>query len=176
MLVVVQEVMPSICRKKKNLEVTAIDTSPGAIEVCRLRGIKDARVSAFEDFSQENFDTILMLMNGTGIIGKLRKLDDFFGKIRILVNPDGQVILDSSDLSYLFDPDEDGGIWIDPAQGYYGELSYSLSYRGRTSDFFDWLYVDYNSLNLAATKNGFLCELLEEGEHYDYVARLTLKK
>lgn len=163
-------------QKEKNKNVTAIDTSEGAVEVCKLRGIKDARKVSFEEFTGEKFDTLLLLMNGTGIIGKLKDLDEFFQKIKSLMTSRGQVLIDSSDLSYLFDPDEDGGIWIDPDQGYYGELIYTLSYKDQTSEAFPWLYLDFNSLHLAASKNGFNCELLEEGEHYDYLAKLSLKK
>lgn len=159
--------------KEKNLSVTAIDTSKGAIEVCRKRGISDVRNIAFEDLSEEKYDTILLLMNGTGIVGKMRKLDAFFQKLKSILNPKGQVLIDSSDLVYLFDTDEDGGVWVDAGKGYYGELTYSLSYNGKTSDKFDWLYLDFDSLSLAASKNGFSCDLVQKGEHYDYLARLT---
>lgn len=161
-------------QEKRGMEVTAIDTSEGAIEVCKLRGVKDARKIAFEDLSGEKYDTIILLMNGTGIVGRLNKLDTFFLKVKELLKPGGQVLIDSSDLSYLFDPDEDGGIWVDAASGYYGELQYRLSYGRESSETFDWLYLDYNSLSLAASKNGFRCELLKEGEHYDYLAKLTI--
>ena len=163
-------------QKEKKLAVTAIDTSEGAIEICKKRGIIDARNISFEDLSEEKYDTILMLMNGTGIVGKMRNLDAFFKKLRSLLNPEGQVLIDSSDLVYLFDTDEDGGVWVDAAHGYYGELTYSLSYKGETSETFDWLYLDFDSLYLASAKNGFNCELVKKGEHYDYLARLTLKK
>ena len=165
----------SVYLQQKNFSVTAIDTSEGAIEVCRKRGISDARNVAFEDLSEEKFDTILLLMNGTGIVGKMNRLDAFFGQIKELLKANGQVLIDSSDLIFLFDPDEDGGIWVDAAEGYYGELTYSLSYKAETSKSFDWLYLDFDSLSLAATKNGFSCEKVIEGEHYDYLARLTLK-
>lgn len=163
-------------QEERKLGVTAVDTSEGAIEVCRLRGIKDARQVSFNGLSDESYDTILLLMNGTGIIGRLHKLDQFFNKIKELLNPGGQVLLDSSDLSYLYDPDEDGGIWIDAAAGYYGELQYSLKYKNETSAAFDWLYLDFNSLSLAANKNGFQCDLVQEGEHYDYLAKLSLNR
>lgn len=160
----------------RKMQVTAIDSSKGAIEVCQLRGIRDARNIHFESLTGEKFDTILLLMNGTGIVGKLKQLDNFFQKVRELLAPKGQVLIDSSDLSYLLDPDDDGGIWVDPSEGYYGELNYRLSYKEETSDAFDWLYLDFHSLDLAAHKNGFECELVQKGEHYDYLARLTVNK
>jgi SAM-dependent methyltransferase len=162
-------------QEERKLEVVGIDTSAGAIDVCRSRGISDARNIAFEELSEEKFDTVLLLMNGTGIVGKMKFLDRFFGRLKDLLSKDGQVLIDSSDLIYLFDADEDGGVWVDSSKGYYGELTYRLSYKGETSNSFDWLYLDFQSLSLAATKNGFNCEKVFEGEHYDFLARLSIK-
>lgn len=158
-------------QQKKKLEVTAIDISPGAIEIAKLRGVEDARTLDFFELKDEKFDTILFLMNGTGIIGKLEKLDHFFEHCKTLLSLKGKILIDSSDLRYLFDEDEDGGIWIDNEK-YYGEMEYSLSYKGSVSKPFDWLYIDFNLLNLAAAKKGFTCKLLKEGEHFDYLAEL----
>ena len=162
-------------QEERKVKVTAIDTSGGAIEICRDRGIKDARVISFYEFSEEKFDTILLLMNGTGIIGKMANLDHFFLKLKELLQPSGQVLIDSSDLSFLFDPDEDGGFWINPEEGYYGEMKYRLSYGNQTSEEFDWLYLDFNSLHLAAEQHNFDCELVRQGEHYDYLGKLSRK-
>lgn len=162
-------------QNEAKLEVMAIDTSKGAIEICKERGIKNAFQQDFFQLKDEKFDTILLLMNGSGIVGKLNKLDNFFNQLRNLLILNGQVLIDSSDLSYLLDLEEDGGVWIDPNEPYYGELRFSISYKKQQSDAFDWLYIDFNSLALAALKNGFNCELVKEGEHYDYLARLTVK-
>jgi len=150
-----------------NLMVKAIDTSPGAIEIAKERGLKNAMVQDFYKISSERFDSILMLMNGTGIIGKLDHIDQFFQHCHELLNTNGQIILDSSDLIYLFDDE-----FID-SEEYYGQLTYELSYKGETSDPFDWLYVDKEILQKAATNNNFTCEIVLEGEHYDYLAVLT---
>ena len=163
-------------QKERHREVTAIDTSGGAIEICKKRGISDARNLAFEKLSEEKFDTILLLMNGTGIIGKMRFLDNFFQQLKNLLAANGQVLIDSSDLIYLFDADEDGGVWVDSSKGYYGELTYRLSYKGETSKDFPWLYLDFDSLYLEAAKNGFHCEQVFEGQHFDYLAKLSLKQ
>lgn len=158
-------------QEERGLKVTAIDISPGATEISKLRGVKDARCLNFFDLKNEKFDTLLFLMNGTGIIGKLDNLDYFFEHCKTLLSKKGKIIIDSSDLRYLFDEDEDGGIWIKNEQ-YYGELEYRLGYKGSVSAPFHWLYLDYNLLNLAATKSGFTCKLLKEGEHFDYLAKL----
>lgn len=157
--------------QKQNKSVFAIDVSKGAIKTSKLRGVKHAAVQDFFTIKNKKFDTVLMLMNGSGIIGKLKNLNHFFTHLKTILNPNAKVLLDSSDLRYLFDTDDDGGIWVNPNQ-YYGELSYQIGYKNNWSAPFDWLYIDFESLKLAAIANNFTCELLEKGEHYDYLAML----
>ena len=155
----------------RNLEVTSIDISPNAIQACALRGLKNAKVQDIMTLENEKFDTILLLMNGTGIFGTLKETPNFLNKLKSLLHPNGQILIDSSDIIYMFDQDEDGAYEI-PANGYYGELTFTVSYKNETEDPFPWLYLDYNTLQNAAFANGLQCELILEGEHYDYLARL----
>lgn len=156
----------------KKLPVTGIDISAGAIEVAIEQGLKDARNINFFELEHESYETLLFLMNGTGIIGKLKNLDHFFEHCRSLLTPEGRILIDSSDLRYLFDEDEDGGIWIEMGSEYYGQLEFSISYKNEISAVFDWLYLDFKILSIAAAKSGFSCEMIKEGEHYDYLAEL----
>ncbi|GGF18573.1 class I SAM-dependent methyltransferase [Flavobacterium limi] len=158
----------------RNLDVTSIDISEKAIETCKLRGVKKAKVQNILDFEEEKFDTILLLMNGTGIFGKLKNCNSYLSKLKSLLNPGGQILIDSSDIIYMFDEDEDGGKWIPSDKNYYGELVFTISYKGEKEEPFDWLYLDYNTLQNAAVANGLKCELILEGEHYDYLAKLTI--
>ncbi|WP_343695723.1 class I SAM-dependent methyltransferase [Flavobacterium sp.] len=158
----------------RNLDVTAIDISQKAIETCKLRGVENALVENILDFEGDKFDTILLLMNGTGIFGKLKNANTYLSKLKSLLNPDGQILIDSSDIIYMFDEDEDGGKWIPSETEYYGELTFSISYKGEKEETFDWLYLDYNTLQNAAIANGLKCELITEGEHYDYLAKLSI--
>ncbi|MBA4134730.1 MAG: SAM-dependent methyltransferase [Flavobacterium sp.] len=162
----------SLFLQQKGFEVTAIDISPKAIQACQLRGVKDARIQHLLELENEQFDTILLLMNGTGIFGTLAETCKYLQKLKSLLTPNGQIILDSSDIIYMFDQDEEGAYMV-PATGYYGELTFNVSYKGQTEDAFPWLYLDYNTLQNAAHANGLQCELLLEGNHFDYLARLT---
>lgn len=158
----------------RNLDVTSIDISEKAIETCKLRGVKNAKVQNILDYEGEKFDTIILLMNGVGIFGKLENCNTFLSKLRSLLNPGGQILLDSSDIIYMFDEDEDGGKWIPSNNDYYGELVFNISYKGEKEEPFHWLYLDYNTLQNAAAANGLNCELILEGEHYDYLAKLSI--
>ena len=157
----------------RNLAVTSIDISEKAIETCKLRGVKNAKVQNILDYEGEKFDTIILLMNGVGIFGKLENCNKYLSKLKSLLNEGGQILLDSSDIIYMFDEDEDGGKWI-PSNNYYGELVFNISYKGEKEEPFNWLYLDYNTLQNAAIANGLKCELLLEGEHYDYLAKLSI--
>jgi SAM-dependent methyltransferase len=158
----------------RNLDVVSIDISEKAIETCRLRGLKNTQVQNVLDFKGEKFDTILLLMNGTGIFGKLENCNKYLSKLKSLLNLGGQILIDSSDIIYMFDEDEDGGKWIPSETEYYGELTFTISYKGEKEETFDWLYLDYNTLQNAAIANGLKCELIMEGEHYDYLAKLSI--
>ncbi|MFB9077522.1 class I SAM-dependent methyltransferase [Flavobacterium procerum] len=161
-------------QNERHLDVTAIDISPKAIETCLLRGIEKAEVKNILDYEGEKFDTILLLMNGTGIFGKLKNCNEYLAKLKSLLNPEGQILIDSSDIIYMFDEDEDGGKWIPSDNDYYGELEFTISYKGEKEESFDWLYLDYNTLQNAAIANGLKCELISEGSHYDYLAKLSI--
>ena len=155
--------------------VTAIDTSKGAIETCKLRGVRNAIHTNLYDYKTQKFDTLLLLMNGIGIAQKLNQLDAFFSHLKSLLKPNGQILVDSSDIMYMYESDaEDGGYWIPDGIEYYGEVDFYMEYKGQKSTTFPWLYVDYNTLQRAAIYNGLDCELVFEGDHYDFLARLTI--
>jgi SAM-dependent methyltransferase len=161
-------------QNERKLDVTAIDISENAVRACQLRGIENVKVANILDLDEENkFDTILILMNGTGIFGTLNETAKYLQKLKSLLNVGGQILIDSSDLIYMYDQDEDGAYSI-PADGYYGELTFTVKYKGITEDTFPWLYLDYNTLQNAAIANGLKCELLLEGEHFDYLAKLSI--
>ena len=168
----------------RNLDVTSIDISANAIQACTLRGLKKAKIQDIMTLENETFDTILLLMNGAGMCGRLKNIPNFLLKLKALLNPGGQILLDSSDIIYMFDDDEAEGKWSASAnqpsasspskKAYYGEIVFNISYKGEKEIPFDWMFIDYNTLQNAAIANGLQCELLIEGEHYDYLARLSV--
>ena len=154
-------------------EVTAIDISELSVEVMRKRGVKDARaIDLYDERLSDTFDTILLLMNGSGIIGNLSNMEKFFRTMKRLLRPNGCIYMDSSDLKYLFE-EEDGSYLIDIANDYYGLIDFQMQYKQVKGDSFDWLYIDFDTLTFYAEQYGFKTELIYEGEHYDYLAKLT---
>jgi len=150
----------------KKLDISALDISPKSIEICQLRGVKNVICKNVLEFSGETFDTILLLMNGTGIFENLSRIDAYLQKLYSLLNTDGRILIDSTDILYMFDRDEDGGVYI-PADGYYGELDYVVHYKGESEEPIQWLYLDFDTLRNAAENNGFKAEnVLQDGDSY----------
>jgi hypothetical protein len=86
--------------------------------------------------------------------------------LKTLLNKDGQILFDSSDIAYLYK----GNL---PRQGYYGEIQYQYSYKKLKTEWFNWLYVDEHTLQKIAIETGFNMEVLIEDEFGQYLTRLT---
>jgi len=165
----------SLYLQEKGFDVMAIDTSKGAIEVCKLQGVKNTKKIDLLQLKNETFDTILLLMNGTGIFQNLENTSKYLNHLKSLLNPNGQILIDSSDLQYMYDPTEEGGIMV-PADRYYGELEFTMRYKDMESEPFDWLYLDERTFKDICTLNNLEFEVISRGENFDYLARIILEK
>ena len=163
----------SLVLQERGMDVTAIDISPLSVETMKERGVK--KVFEQDFFTLESqFDSILMLMNGIGIVGTLERMPEFFKQLDKILAPRGQVLCDSSDISYVFET-EDSIVELPDDMGYYGEHSFQMQYKDTIGEPFDWLYIDADTLRQKAGRNGYAVEVVAEGEHYDYLARITKK-
>ena len=184
-----QEILKGSTFQNAITSIKTIDISPLSCEAMKLRGVKDVecinlfnpqlgnantKTSHYTESTEDNdgFDTILLLMNGTGIAGKIANLPALFQHLKSLLNPNGQILIDSSDLKYIYE-NEDGSFDIDLNGPYYGEVDYQMVYGKTQGEPFDWLYVDFPLLKSIAESCGLQGELIADGEHYDYLARLS---
>jgi SAM-dependent methyltransferase len=145
---------------------TALEISPGACQVMRQRGVKRVIEGDIFDFSENEFQTALMMMNGLGLAGTLNRLADLLEGVFSRLTPNGQILADSSDVKYIF---FDQQVSKTP---YYGELSYTYEYRGEKDLAFPWLFVDIDRLTKEASKLGLVVQILFEEED-QYLARIT---
>ena len=148
------------------IDVTAIDISPLAVQVMQHRGVVKASEVNIFTYHPGKFDTLLLLMNGIGLAADLNGLKILLTHLKTLLNPGGQILFDSSDISYLYK----GNI---PTDRYYGEIDYQYQYKKLKTDWFKWLYIDEQTLLPIAAEVGFKAEVLLEDDYGQYLARLT---
>ena len=146
----------SLVLQERGMDVTAIDISPLSVETMKEREVK--KVIEQDFFTLEGqYDTILMLMNGIGIVGTLERMPEFFRQLDKILAPEGQLLCDSSDISYVFE-DEEGLIDIPNEMDYYGEHSFRMQYKDTIGEPFDWLYIDEDTLKEKARRYGYTAE------------------
>ncbi|QIA07923.1 class I SAM-dependent methyltransferase [Draconibacterium halophilum] len=163
----------SLILQKKGYSVTALEKSEISAEVMRKQGIVKVVHADIFEYNEKQFNTILLLMNGSGIGGTIEGLKKLLNHLKSLLLDGGQILIDSSDIKYLFD-EEDGSHWVDLANNnYYGEMQYKVSFRKSVANF-DWLFIDFNTLQLIASEIGYTSTLLEKGTQNDYLAKLKL--
>lgn len=151
----------------QGIDVTALEISPLACGIMRQRGV--ARVVQADAFTYagERFDTILMLMNGIGLAGTLSGVETLLSQCAKLLNEGGQLLFDSSDISYLY---QDGD--MPEPQTYRGEIQFQYEYGREVGDPFSWVYVDQNTLIEIAQRLGWVVQILHEDEYDQYLARM----
>lgn len=152
-------------------DISLIDISPGAVKVMQLQHLAQARQRDIFHLNQEKYDTLLLLMNGIGIVETIKGLHIFLEHAKSLLNSGGQIIFDSSDLMYLYPSIQE----IEAQKRYYGEVVYVMKYKNIFSQAFGWLYIDMEMLSQIAKEHAYRIEILHEGPHHEYLARLELR-
>lgn len=159
--------------QSRGFDVTGLDSSLGACEIMKARGLKKVVRDDIEDTTLKGFDTILMMMNGIGITSTVAGLKHFLQKLPSMLNPGGQCIFDSTNLIYLY-KERDGSVYLNLNDSYYGEIEFQMEYKGFVSQPFTWLYADFDTLDWMADDYGLSAEILAEGKNYSFLARLTV--
>lgn len=150
-------------------DVTALELSTPACEIMEKRGVKKIINENIFDYQNEKYDTLLFLMNGIGLVENIEGLKGLFEHAKTLLNPGGQLLFDSSDINYYYPSEKDK-----PAH-YYGEITFQYKYKGQKGKPFGWLYIDQNELIKIGNQMGWLVQILDEDQHYQYLARMELK-
>ena len=166
----------SLYLQKNRFDVTGIDISKNACKCCKERGVKNIVNDNFFSLpTTQKYDTLLLMMNGIGFVGSVAKLDAFFNKAKQLLAPKGQILLDSSDIKYMFEDDDEEiqEIFYGENEAYYGEVTYLMEYKNIAGEPFKWLFADPDLLKTKAEEFGLRFEKLIDGSNHDYLARLT---
>lgn len=159
----------SLILQENDFNVFALENSPGCIQVMKEKGVKNYLHQDFRKHTGK-YDTILVLMNGLGLARRLKRVPDFLIKCASMLNPDGQILVDSSDINYLY---ESG---IPKPSGYYGEVKYQYEYQGQKGDWFRWVYVDQKTLERVVKNTGLEVEIIYIDQNDQFLARIVHSK
>jgi SAM-dependent methyltransferase len=156
------------------MRVLAIDVSTYAVEIMTKRGVKEVQCVNVFEFHQRQFDTLLMMMHGIGLVGDLPGLDRFLEHAHKLLKPGGQIVCDSLEVRSTTDPIHWAYLEANRRAGhYFGEIPMQVEYKGQIGPLFGWLHVDPETLIVHAKKMGWFCQVVFQEKSGDYLAQLT---
>jgi SAM-dependent methyltransferase len=165
----------SLVLQERGVDVTAIEVLPSLVQILEERGVKQVKAASWMDVDAGSFDTVLMMMNGLGLVETLPGLRVFFAEARRLLRPGGQVIADTTDVRVKMDPAAArSGTLKRPDGRYLGELHFQLEFEGRKGPPFSQLWVDPETLERSAIESSWGCEVvLAPDEYGNFLVRLT---
>lgn len=163
----------ALALQQRGLEVCAVEILPELVELLERRGVRDARPGSVSHLPAGRWDTILMLMNGLGLPETLAGLDRFLAGAGRHLAPGGQILADSTDVRSLASGvAQDGGLPVRADGRYVGEIQFRLAFGDMQGEPFSQLYVDPDTLCEVGVRHGWAFEVVAEGEHGAYLARL----
>jgi len=164
----------SLYLQEKGFDVTGIDNSPGAIRVCKLRGLKKALVRPVDEidkFRAGSFDTIIMLGNNFGLFGSRRGARSILKKMARITTPDARIIAatldpyktDSSDhLDYHRRNRRRGRMG--------GQIRFRVRFGRIVGDWFDYLFVSQAEMTEILEDTDWRIKELLDSEKANYAA------
>ena len=156
----------SLYLQEKGFDVTALEISELATQVIESRGVKKWVQQDIFQHKDAKYDTLLFLMNGIGLVQSIPGLYAFLQHAETLLNPGGQLLFDSSDVTYFYTE----GL---PKEGpYFGEIRFQYEYKGVQGAPFQWLYIDQATLIQIGHATGWVVQILDEDDHFQYLARM----
>ncbi len=157
--------------QQKNMDVTALDLSATSCHILQQRGVQKVIQTDIFELKDQQYDTLLFLMNGIGLAGTVEGFKKLLAHCKTLLTEKGQLIFDSSDISYLY---EDYG--IPRPSHYFGEITYQYEYKGQRGAPFQWLYLDQETLIKIAHSEGWVVQILFEDGSDQYLVRMEVIK
>lgn len=157
----------SLAMQEHGLQVTSVDISVKAVRVMKERGCLDARIGHVFDTYAEKFDTVFVILN-IGIVQNLGGLTKFLKHLDLIMADGGQLITDSIDPRNSEDELYRKYTEDKAAKGcYLGERTLRFEYRDQTSDWFEWVHIDPETLHQYVARAGFSMKHLgSDGKRY----------
>ena len=135
----------SLLLQRRGVDVTALDVSEGAIEVCRRRGVRSTFLGSVADLAAtdpEPFDTFVLFGNNLGLLGSPRGARDLLGVLASVATPGARVVGTMLDPYSTTDPRHLAYHERNKAAGRLaGEVVLRIRYQDVTTPWFDLLWV-----------------------------------
>jgi 2-polyprenyl-3-methyl-5-hydroxy-6-metoxy-1,4-benzoquinol methylase len=166
----------SLYLQEKGFSVYAVDISPEACQVMLARGVKEVQCVSFADLKKGSYDTLLITGRSISMVETIAGLDDFLLDARKLVNPGGQILLNSLDVRKMHDRQNLAYQESNRKAGrYIGEMWLYREYKGVIGPMSGLLHVDPDTLAKHAAGAGWSFENLLQEKDGNYAARLAKK-
>lgn len=169
----------SLYLQKRGFDVTGIDNSPGAIKVCKLRGLKKAFVrpiGEIDKFKTDLFDTILMLGNNFGLLGDAENAKKLLKKMSQITKPDAQIIAGTRNPYITDDADHLEYHKLNKKRGRMaGQIRMRIRYRKTVGEWFDYLFVSPEEMRDILSDTDWQIKEFIGSERADYFAVIGKK-
>jgi SAM-dependent methyltransferase len=165
----------SLEAQRRGLGVVAIDISPGAVEACRRRGVRDTRLLPLASVGEGLgiFDTVLMMCGNFGLVGKAEEAAATLRRLHAITSPNGRIVLDSVDPHVDADAADIAYQARNRALGRMpGQVTIRIRYGERVTPWYDLLNVSAAELGQLVAGTGWRLAQVAEGEPPDYYAIL----
>jgi SAM-dependent methyltransferase len=156
--------------QERGQKVVGIDVSPGAVEVCRRRGVRDVRLCSIDDVDDSLgvFDTIVMLGNNFGLFASAAKAKRLLRRFHRLTSDRGRIVAETRDVHRTDDPAHLAYQKRNRARGRLsGQIRIRIRYRDQATPWFDYLMVSQEELEALLDGTGWRLErVLESDDTY----------
>lgn len=164
----------SLVLQERGFFPCALDISPEAVEIMKIKGVKNTVCADIFKYDQSRFDTLLMLDHGIGMTATLAGFRRFLQHAEGLLKPGGQLIFDSLDVQCTVDAANLAYHEINRMKNrYIGEIHLRFEYKGLKGEPWTWLHIDPVTMAREATGAGWHSEILHSEPSGDYLAKLT---
>jgi SAM-dependent methyltransferase len=161
--------------QERGLEVVGIDTSPLALEVSRLRGVKDCRLMSLHelDFPDNSFDTVLLLGGNLGL-GNTEEIRSYLTRLYKITRPNGIIIGEARDPSATDKPEHFAYHERNRRMGLpAGLVRVRVGFRGQTGEWFNLFLMSQDVLEEVIKPAGWKLGKMYHSTHGMYIAILT---
>jgi SAM-dependent methyltransferase len=139
-------------------DVTALDVSPGAVEVCQERGVQDVRLRSISqiDASLGRFDRIALFGNNLGLVANPARAERLLRRFQRVLAPGGSVVAVCLDPYRTVEPVHLAYQARNRARGRAsGQIRLRIRYRWLATPWFDYLFLSVDEISAIAERAGW---------------------